>query len=80
MTEARNKIGKNFLREEHHAFNEFMSLQEVLRGRSIRWMNRNQELRGTVEPPARRPYAGAYSPDFRDGRVRVAELQVLSSV
>ena len=28
MTEARNKIGKNFLREEHHAFNEFMSLQE----------------------------------------------------
>ena len=28
MTEARNKIGKNFLREERHAFNEFMSLQE----------------------------------------------------
>ena len=52
----------------------------VLRGRSIRWMNHNQELRGTVEPPTRRPYAGTYSPDFRDGRVHIAELQILSSV
>ena len=28
MTEAKNKIGKNFLREERHAFNEFMPFQE----------------------------------------------------
>lgn len=81
MTEARNKIVQNFLREEPLMLSMNLCLFKRNKVHGIEGMfDKMDEL----QPGTQRYHgascttsdAGTYSPDFRDGRVHVAELQI----